>query len=110
MELTGKENSLNIKNNIDEFEDSDLSQFNFTDLINELNLISKKLNLPDNLNILQFLTEMSECYNNSTSTSGKMTNGTIIKTDYGCIEDFFEQIIAELIFNDLNTHSNNEYK
>lgn len=46
---------------------------NLTDLINELNLISKKLNLPDNLNILQFLIEMSECYNNSTSTSIKKT-------------------------------------
>lgn len=65
-------------------------------IINNLKDIHEKIGLSCDVDTVEFLKEMSHCYNNADSTTGYTTNNKKIETDYGYVTDFFKSVEDEL--------------
>lgn len=62
-----------------------------TQVMNEL-IAYKQIEEELGVDLITFLTECQYVLNNCSMTSGKMTNGKEIKTDFGYVEDFIREI------------------
>ena len=90
--ITSKEllNRIDTRNYLTEREHKGFLDILETDLetLNKYKNIEKELGI----DLVRFLTECVYVLNNATMTTGTMTNGKVVKTDYGYVEDFINGI------------------